>query len=378
MALKILLVTPLSPFMPQFGGQQRTALLYDALSEIGQVDVLLLEPGSKLEVIKVPDTRVVAEAKWRNLPWGIARYRPNKELTRKINEYLQFSDYDVIVGRYLYPISKLQLPQNAQTIVDLDDWSYQYKGGAWWSLKGILASVKSTYAKMLARKQLKRFRAFFFVSERDKASEPAVISELLPNIPFLPPAQPFPQVGSKNILFVGALFHGPNKQGIEHFLKYCWPGIIANVPGATLTLVGYASSSTRVCWEKHPDVRVYGFVDDLDAVYKNSAFTIAPIYHGGGTNIKILESLAYGRVCITTARCANLFAGKLFPSKGIVVADNDIAWIRNCTKLLLDQEERANIADGGHAFVTTHYTKPLFIDTVTRLAKEVAISRRSI
>jgi hypothetical protein len=196
MAIKILLVATFSPFILQTGGQQRTALLYEALSGVGQVDVLLLEPGPKLEVIKAPAPQVIAEAKWRKLPGGIAKYSPNKELTRKINEYLQFSHYDLIVGRYLNPICKLQLPQDAKTIVDLDDWDYEYDGSAWWTLKGILTHIKSSYARMLARQQLKRFNAFFFVSERDKASVPKVRSELLPNIPFLPPVQRFPQAGT--------------------------------------------------------------------------------------------------------------------------------------------------------------------------------------
>ena len=377
MALKILLVAPSSPFILKSGGQQRTALLYEALSGLGQVDVLLLGQGRKLEVIKAPDPRVIAEAKWCKFPLGIAKYRPNMELTRKISEYLQFSQYDLIVGRYLNPICKLQLPQDAKTIVDLDDWDYEYDGSAWWTIKGILTHIKSSYARMVARQQLKRFNAFFFVSERDKASVPAVISKLLPNIPFLPPVQPFPQTGNKNILFVGTLWYGPNRQGIEYFLKRCWPGIRANVQGATLKLVGDASPSIRTLWEKYPDVRAPGFVDDLDTVYRDAAFTIAPIHNGGGTNIKIIESLAYGRACVTTLRCANAFGATLLPQKGIVVADNDIAWVSNCTKLLLDQEERTKLAECGHKFAVTHYTKTLFIDAVTSLVNEVIISKHN-
>ena len=103
-------------------------------------------------------------------------------------------------------------------------------------------------------------------------------------------------------------------------------------------------------WEKYPDVRAPGFVDDLDTVYRDAAFTIAPIHNGGGTNIKIIESLAYGRACVTTLRCANAFGATLLPQKGIVVADNDIAWVSNCTKLLLDQEERTKLAECGRKF----------------------------
>lgn len=368
---RILLVTPASPFKLQSGGQQRTALLFEALSSLGPVDVLLLEPGTQRAVADSPDPRILAQARWHSMPLGIAKYRSDAELTRQINERASLSNYDLIVGRYLNPICKLDLPQHAQTLVDLDDWGYHYGGNACWTPKSILAHVKSTYAQILARRQLKRFDAFYFVSDQDKASEPCLKSEVLPNIPFAPPRAALPQSDSKNIIFVGALWYGPNREGVEHFLKHCWPGIRANVPDATLTLVGGASPSVRTVWAKLPGVQAPGFVDDLGVAYEDAAIAIAPIDYGGGTNIKILESLAYGRACVTTPRCANALRENLHPGEGLVVAENDAQWIEWCTKLLTDSQERAKIANSGHAIVTVSYTKTRFIDAAVHLANNI-------
>ena len=44
---RILLVTPTSPWEKSFGAQQRSRLMYEALSELMPVDVLLLEEAEE-------------------------------------------------------------------------------------------------------------------------------------------------------------------------------------------------------------------------------------------------------------------------------------------------------------------------------------------
>jgi hypothetical protein len=60
--------------------------------------------------------------------------------------------------------------------------------------------------------------------------------------------------------------------------------------------------------EQHPDVSAPGYINDLGEAGPNAAFTIAPIYSGGGTNIKILESLVYGRASPRTTRAFPVYA----------------------------------------------------------------------
>jgi len=189
------------------------------------------------------------------------------------------------------------------SVVDLDDWGYHYGPG----VLALAAQFKSQYAAWLAKRQLKRFDAYFFVNRRDQAQHRELKSALLPNTPYTPPAQPFPQTNSPVLLFVGSLWYAPNREGIDRFLTRCWPAIKSAHPEARLLLVGAAPPAVRQAWEQYPDVSAPGFVDDLGEAYRNAAFTIAPIYSGGGTNIKILESLAYGRACITTLHSAEAF-----------------------------------------------------------------------
>lgn len=361
----ILLVSPASPFNPQSGAQQRTALLHDALRTLGDVEVLLLEPTAGPSRLEPPKPGVLAHGLWHQRPFGIGKFRPDRALARSLEASgLDLGRYRLIVSRYLNPISKLVVPARVRTVVDLDDWGYHYAPGA----LALAARLKSTYAAWLTRRQLPRFDAFFFVSARDQQHHPELQSALLPNIPFNPPAQPFPQADSATLLFVGSLWYAPNREGIDRFLTRSWPAIKAAQPQAQLLLVGAAPPAVRQAWERHPAVSAPGFVDDLAAAYRNAAFTIAPIYSGGGTNIKVLESLAYGRACVTTPHCASAFTSDL-ASAGLGIAADDGQFSKQCIAWLADTDSRRHSAEIGHTQIEKHYAPWLFTSRVKQLCR---------
>lgn len=359
---RILLVSPASPFAPQSGAQQRTALLHMALQQAGEVDVLLLEPTAGASSLAAPQAGILAHGLWHQRPLGIGKFQPDHTLNRTLHANgFDPRKYRLIVSRYLNPITKLVIPPGVRTVVDLDDWGYHYAPGT----LALAARLKSSYAAWLAQRQLQRFDAFFFVSQRDQAGHPELQSALLPNIPYNPPTQPFPQADSATLLFVGSLWYAPNREGIDRFLARCWPAIKAAQPQARLLLVGAAPPAMRQAWEQHPGVSAPGFVDDLGEAYRNAAFTIAPIYSGGGTNIKILESLAYGRACLTTPHCASAFEPDLARSLG--VAQDDAHFSQLCAGWLGDIGTRRGAAENGHAQIAKYYSNALFTDRVAQL-----------
>lgn len=360
---RILLVSPASPFAPQSGAQQRTALLYQALQTLGPVDLLLLEPTTGASHLASPKDGARAHGFWRQRPLGISKFQPDAALNRALQAGgLDLGEYRLIASRYLNPISKLRIPPGARTLVDLDDWGYHYAPAR----LSLAARLKSAYALRLATRQLPRFDAFFFVSARDQATHPELHSAILPNIPFDPPAQPYPQADGKTLLFVGSLWYGPNRQGIDRFLRRSWPAIKQAQPQARLLLAGAASLELRRGWEAHPDVSAPGFVDDLAAAYRDAAFTIAPIHSGGGTNIKILESLAFGRACVTTPHSASGFSSGL-ANAGLGVARDDAHFTQLCLDWLDNLPARASAAEHGHARLEQHYTRDLFAQRVADL-----------
>lgn len=376
---RILLITPNSPFSPQSGAEQRTALLYEALSQLGRTDVLIVAPVDLRPRPKMPkDSRIIGELRWRPSKLGMDKYsqqgfQPNEEGSKEPD----YRQYDLIVGRYLNPICKLHLPHDVPTLVDLDDWRKSYGADDGLSPTSIARHLKQAYAAWLAKRQLKRFSGFYFVSERDRDTVAHGLSASLPNIPFSPPGAPMPDTANGNILFVGALWYPPNAQGIDRFLASCWLRIRAAMPAATLTLVGAAPPCIRKEWESYPGVAAPGFVEDLGEAYRSASFTIAPIYFGGGTNIKIVESLAYGRACITTPHCATAFQNDLIAGNAISVATSDDDFAERCIALLNNAALRCQQAAAGYELVSDRYNRSAFTRTVLALAEQ-ALQRRPI
>lgn len=103
------------------------------------------------------------------------------------------------------------------------------------------------------------------------------------------------------VLFFGQFDYAPNALGIERFLHEGWPTVASQRPGATLRLVGRGMSGRlRELAESVERVEVAGFVPDITAELAASRVALVPIWAGGGTRLKVLESLAAARPVVGT------------------------------------------------------------------------------
>jgi polysaccharide biosynthesis protein PslH len=350
--MRILFVTPYSPFASAFGGQQRTKLLYDALCEIAStVDVLLIENKDRYAAEVVSTSPLTVRATLRVTNLDVTPFSTDARLMRQLAGVLDLDAYDLICGRYIRPFAKIAIPPGVATIVDLDDMSYSYASEGT-QLSRVLSRAKSGVRRMLEERALHRYSAFWFVSERDRARHPSLAGTILPNIPVQTLPDVPPQPAAHRVLFVGALWYGPNREGIERFLAQSWPLVRHAVPDATLRLVGGAPPEDRARWASAPGVEAPGFVPDLVAEYRDASLCVAPIHSGGGTNIKILEAFAFGRACVTTTFCKRAFAPHFDDGDTLAHGDGDHALAEQCVRLLRDSERCATMARNGHRIVS--------------------------
>src|SRR5689334_11431157 len=103
--MRVLLVTPVSPYSTEAGTYQRTHFLWKALCEIGNVDVLKITPAAQVGVSVPRDGSFAAEVTFRPPMVGLRRFWPNLPLAPVIEKHVDLSSYDVICGRYLRAIS---------------------------------------------------------------------------------------------------------------------------------------------------------------------------------------------------------------------------------------------------------------------------------
>jgi glycosyltransferase involved in cell wall biosynthesis len=267
-------------------------------------------------------------------------------------------------GRYLTPVSKLVLPRGLPVLVDLDDVCYRFDPSLGWSGPLVGARVKSWLKQSAAASAAARFDSFFFASELDRQRFPALSGTVLPNIPFRAPAAPSFATHGATVLFVGSLWYAPNRAGVERFLARSWPRVQAARRDARLVLVGAAPAADRARWSAQAGVSAPGHVADLDAAYRDAALCVAPVWCGGGTNIKVLEAFARGRACVTTRFALRAFDGVFDAAADLAVADGDDAFAAAVLHLLARPDEREARARRGHAIVRTVFSPARFAAVV--------------
>ena len=126
-----------------------------------------------------------------------------------------------------------------------------------------------------------------------------------------------PSLGKHSILFVGPFRYPPNFMGIQEFLEKVYPKLVHAVPDVHLDILGGPGApelaSQMNCFDQ-TGVRVHGPITDVYAWLENCALTINPVYGVGGSSVKLIESIASGRLCISTQQGARGFADLNLPA----------------------------------------------------------------
>ena len=317
--MNILFISAMSPFSCSGGGEQRTHLLYKALSEIG--DVYLI--GCASENKRISDRHFELAATTRAGIKGIINslwYRflnliyPDRSI-----DYLPFPmkwdigdcfpgvKFDLVVHRGTHFIGLYHAWNIAPMVVDVDDEPVQ----AYDTIhKNSVSPLRRWLVRKIIRFMLKRIlchaEAFWLSNPNQKDSlrmgRPA---DILLNLPIVASGVSDDALKDANgdgyIFTVGALSHPPNYLGLDKFLSEVWPEVRRRYPSLAYKIAGKGlPGAYKAKWAKLDGIELLGFVEDMAALYKRALAAVVPIYSGSGTCIKVLESMAYSRVCIST------------------------------------------------------------------------------
>ena len=161
---------------------------------------------------------------------------------------------------------------------------------------------------------------------------------------------------SKSILFVGAMGYHINKVAMDWFLQDVWPLVLKQSPDATVNIAGGGLDELRRReYGSMAGVDLLGFVEDLAALYRESAMSIVPISAGAGTKIKVLESYRFGRPVVLTSHSLRGYESVLTDGQEVAVADDPAKMASSISALLDSPETRESMARSGQALVETHF-----------------------
>ncbi len=158
-----------------------------------------------------------------------------------------------------------------------------------------------------------------------------------------------------SLVFMGGMKYPPNEEAIRWYLDYVHPLVLAEVPGAQLTIIG----SNPPAWLRRrsgQDASIIcgGYVDDVRHILKASMVCISPVLHGSGTSLKVLEYMASARPVVATpvgARGLGLATGGQ-----IIIANEAHAFAQSVTSLLRDRSAAGEMGGQARRHVEQHYS----------------------
>lgn len=350
----ILFIAQSGPCPPRDGKRQRTFALLQALSSRYQVDFLIINHESDFRIAQeqFPSESVrFFHFTTRTDIWGRMKHKlgfvfPN---SLKLEQYIQSlcsqSDYAFVFSRYIQPVS--YIPEHQKIIADIDDdfeeiFKTRISNAKSWSRKLRLWQIfhlnKPIYNRLLARIALP-----IVVKKEPKMPD----AFLLPNLPFqliLKREYLFKPCSAKTLLYVGKLTYSPNSEGLIWFLMEVWPQLIQQVADIKLILISIENPQNFKLLDliqSDSQIELKINVDNLEEYYEQAGFVIAPIFEGGGSNIKIAEALWQGRPVITTEFGVSGYE-EFKNNSFLKVGNNEIFWINEIHQLFVNEKKLVN------------------------------------
>jgi len=100
-------------------------------------------------------------------------------------------------------------------------------------------------------------------------------------------------------VFTGIMAYSPNADGVAWFLDEIFPKIVAKEPRAKVTIVG-SDPGRRLLRRASSNVTFTGYVDDVRPYVHSAVVSVVPLRMGGGTRLKIIESLGMMSPVVST------------------------------------------------------------------------------
>lgn len=173
----------------------------------------------------------------------------------------------------------------------------------------VLISEENIEADQDELKRLDAFDAVVVCCEEDARLVPSRHVDIVKNgATFNGPCKPSRR--RRTLLFAGPFRYPPNLEGIRRFLRYVFPRLRDCLPDLELTILGGNDAIAIASGDplfRQAGVRVANSVGNVSTWLERCALTINPLTGTRGSSVKLIESLAAGRLCVSTSEGARGF-----------------------------------------------------------------------
>jgi glycosyltransferase involved in cell wall biosynthesis len=117
---------------------------------------------------------------------------------------------------------------------------------------------------------------------------------------FHPDSAPDPRASEPTVIFCGAMDYNPNVDALRWYFAEIHEQLKREVPDLRVLIVGKDPVAEVKSYAQNPGVTVTGGVPDVRPYYKQAWLQIVPLRIGGGTRLKIVESLGIQTPVVST------------------------------------------------------------------------------
>jgi glycosyltransferase involved in cell wall biosynthesis len=291
------------------------------------------------------------------LPLAILRYR-SRAMRRKLDRLIATENYDSIVCDFLSPATNFTRLQDCilfQHNVETTIWQRHSVHGRNPIERSYLASQAHKMSRF-EREVCRRVKHVIAVSEDDAASMKQMSGRSnISTIPtgvdverFTPPSGP--QTFVADLVFLGSMDWLPNIDGVRWFVDAVLPLIRRSRPECRVAIVGRnPGREIEAFGRRDPLVQVTGTVPDVRPWLWGALVSIVPLRIGGGTRIKIYESMAAQTAVVSTTIGAEGL--NVHPPSDIRIGDRPETFAAACLELLDNPKVRNSQANEGRRLV---------------------------
>jgi glycosyltransferase involved in cell wall biosynthesis len=266
------------------------------------------------------------------------------DLQRALSDLLKRGSFDIAVMEGIWLASYWPLIKRSGALAVLNHFDLEAN-----SLRRQASVMKPGLLRALYLHDAKRMQKIenwitreadwiWVTSEHEKQilmdQNPALPIGVAPNGVDCESKTPLPPVSSRELLFVGCMNHYPNVDAVKYFVTQVFPLLRQVVPDAVFRIVGRGTGSAIREYGKIPGVIVTGEVADLLPYYNRCAACVVPLRSGGGTRLKILECMAYGRPVVSTSLGAEGI--EIEDGLHFLKADTPLAIVEAIRKIMTD------------------------------------------
>ncbi|HZI43263.1 MAG TPA: glycosyltransferase [Gemmatimonadaceae bacterium] len=367
------------------GGRIRTYQMLRQLVRDHRVTYLTLDDGCRdadaveraaeycTDLVRVP-TRMSAKGSTRfywelarnlasPLPYAVAKYR-SPAMEEALLRLIERTSVDLVVCDFLFPAVNVPSPLPVPAAL------FQHNVEAMiWQRHAAVAShplrrayLERQWHRMYAfeKAQCRRFDHVVAVSPEDSAwfaREYGVRN--VSHVPTGVDTEYFrPTRGTRSnpntILFTGSMDWMPNEDAVTYFAEAILPGVQAEVPQATISIVGRNPTPAVLgLTQRHSSVRVTGTVPDVRPYLESAALFVVPLRIGGGTRLKIFEAMAMEKAIVTTSVGAEGLPVR--DGEHLLIADTVPAFASAVVKLLRDPSYAAALGQRAGELVRSRF-----------------------